>query len=72
MGDPLLNCLTTACCPPEVRQAALTKWLAQFMPAEYAEIASMQIFGNLDVAPKGTLAPLVQEIARLARGEKYQ
>jgi hypothetical protein len=72
MDDALLNCLTGACCPPGARQAALTKYLSQFMPEQYAAIAATQVLTNVDLAPKGTMQPLIQEVARLARGADYR
>lgn len=74
MGDPILNCLTTACCPPEQRQEVLAKWLVanSTIQAVQANDVAALILKHFDLAPAGTLTPLVQEIARLARGEGYK
>lgn len=71
MGDPILNCLTGACCPPEERAAVLTKWLSQFIPTVHAEVAAKELLTHCDLAPAGTLTPLVQAIAKLARGADH-
>lgn len=64
-----------ACCPPEARAGALAKYLV-----EQQAVASLDdglrvaelILKHFDLAPAGTLSPLVQEVARLARGQGYQ
>lgn len=73
MGDPILNCLTTACCPPEKRLEVLGNWLeTQGLDKTSAATAAKCILEYFDLAPAGTLTPLVQEIARLAKGEPYK
>ena len=70
MDDPILNCLTTACCPPEARAGALSAYLIAHgidTPERFAEF----LFKHFDLAPVGTLTPLVAEVARLARGEDW-
>jgi hypothetical protein len=69
--DPILNCLTTACCPPEERAAVLAKYLKE-EGIDTPEKFSAWLFKNCDVAPAGTLQPLVQAIAKLARGADYK
>lgn len=69
--DPIINCVIGACCPPEVRLKALTEYLLKGGCAD-AGVAAKVILDAFDLAPKGTLLPLVQEIARLAKGEGYK
>lgn len=53
--------------------AALTSYLSlRGVEAGNAEIAAKAILAVFDLAPAGTLTPLIAEVARLARGEKYQ
>lgn len=72
--DPIINCIIGACCPPEVREKALAQYLAQTSNISDAEAArtAKVILEAFDLAPKGTLLPLIQEVARLARGEGYK
>lgn len=75
--DPIINCIIGACCPPEVREKALAQLLCHdarspllSAPEQAAHVAKylLQVF---DLAPAGTLVSLVQEVGRLANGEKY-
>ena len=69
--DPILNCLTTACCPPEARAAALSLYLLEH-GIDTPEKFSAFLFEHFDLAPAGTLQPLVKSIAALARGADYK
>lgn len=72
MDPATINCIIAACCPPEARVHALQKWLTQFMPEGYALLAAQEVLKNFDLAPAGSLVPLVQAVAKLARGADYQ
>ncbi len=71
--DEYINCLLSICCPPERRQEVLTKLLIeQGVDANAAESCAKIMLEYFDLAPKNTMQPLIQEIARLARGEDYK
>lgn len=71
--DPIINCVIGACCPPETRAKALAKYLvSEGVDADQAERVSAVIVKAFDLAPAGTLTPLIAEVARLARGEAYK
>ena len=85
MDDPILNCILAVCCPPERAAAALAKLMQDELgPADStgifrepdwpitkdtAERVAAWIMKRFDLAEKGTLQPLKQSIARLARGQ---
>lgn len=70
--DEYINCLLSICCPPERYVEVMTKWLVeQGVDAHAAESCAKAIHNQFDLAPKGTIQPLIQEVARLARGQKY-
>ena len=71
--DEYINCLLSICCPPARRVEVLTKWLTeQGVDANAAESCAKCIDTHFDLAPKGSLQPLIQEVARLARGADYK
>jgi hypothetical protein len=71
--DPYINCLLSICCPPERRVEVLTKLLIEKgVDANAAESCAKIMCDTFDFAPKNTLQPLIQEVARLARGEDYK
>jgi len=71
-NDPYINCLLAICCPPARRQEVLTKLLIEKgVDASAAESCAKVILETFDLAPKDTMQPLIQEVARLARGEAY-
>ncbi len=67
--DPIINCVTGVCCPPEQRQRVLAKAIEDYChcDAVTAGIIADWILETFDLAPHGTLGPLVDAIARLAR-----
>lgn len=67
--DELWNCLTLACCPPAEAEVRLAAYIAKECGDNYGpkEVAQLML-KTFDFAEKGTLQPLVQSIARLARG----
>ena len=70
--DEYLNCLLSICCPPERRVEVLAKWLVtQGVDAHAAESCARCMDQTFDLAPKGTLQPLIQVVARLARGQTF-
>ena len=69
--DPILNCLLAVCCPPEKAQAVMAEYLTKegiTTPDQYAQ----WLFAHFDLAPKGTLQPLKDAIAKHARGADYK
>lgn len=70
--DPYINCLLSICCPPERQMEVMTKLLTeQGVDALAAESAAKVICAHFDLAPKDTLQPFIQAIAKLARGANY-
>ncbi len=65
--DPILNCLTGVCCPPEQRLRVMTKALMEYCGCDEATGARVGawILTTFDLAEKGTLEKLVQSIVRL-------
>lgn len=71
--DEYINCLLAICCPPERGVEVMAKWLVkEGVDANAAEAAATCICETFDLAPKGMLQPLIQEVARLARGANYK
>lgn len=70
--DPILNCLTGACCPPAERRLVMTKALMEYCKCDRgtADKIGGWILDTFDLAPAGTLTPLVEAIARLARNNE--
>jgi hypothetical protein len=70
--DPILNCLTGVCCPPDsAEQAAMaTKFFMEYasMDAKTAAVAGAAMLKYFDLAEKGTLVGFKASIARLAKG----
>lgn len=69
LNDPIWNCITLSCCSPAQAEERLAKYIAEHLgetpsPKDVAKL----LCGMFDFAEKGTLQPLVQSIARLARG----
>jgi hypothetical protein len=66
-------CILQVCCPPEQRAAALAKELAAdsssplFGHAHLAVQTAEFLFTYFDLAPAGTLGPLVEKISAIAR-----
>ena len=70
MDDPLLNCMTGVCCPPEAQILAMTdKLLKDGVCKERAEAEAFSRWNvkHFDLAEKGTLRPLVESILRIAK-----
>lgn len=70
--DPIINCIIGACCPPEQREKALARFLSAYTNEQTAAVCAEALCKHFDLAPAGFLAPLVKEIARLARGADYK
>ena len=71
--DEYINCLLSICCPPERQMAVMATFLRERGVDEpAAEASAKAICECFDLAPKGTLQPFIQEIARLARGANYK
>ena len=71
--DEYINCLLSICCPPERQTAVMATFLRERgVDGHAAEATAKVICECFDVAPKGTLQPFIQEIARLARGVNYK
>ena len=71
--DPYTNCLLSICCPPERQAEVFAKLLVERgVDAAAAASCATIVLGSFDLAPKGTMQPLIQEVARLARGAAYQ
>lgn len=71
--DPILNCLTGVCCPPESPEqlSMATKFMMDYggcADHATAEKCAAAMLKHFDLAEKGTLQPLKASIARLARG----
>lgn len=71
--DEYINCLLSICCPPERQAEVMTKFLITHgVDANAAESCAKVVCDSFDLAPKGTLQPFIQEVARLARGADYK
>ena len=71
--DEYINCLLSICCPPERQVSVMAKFLTeQGCDALAAESAAKIVCASFDLAPKDTLQPFIQAIAKLARGEDYK
>lgn len=70
--DPILNCLLGVCCPPDSAQQleTATKFFMEYagLAHGHAADAAACMLKHFDLAEKGTLQPLKDSIARLARG----
>lgn len=76
MGDPVLNCILAVCCPPfsSEQHEALARQLIMDGVCGEREAAKVSawLLKKYDLAEVGTLQPLKESIARLARGEDYK
>lgn len=73
--DPIWNCVLAVCCPPfsQGQREALAKFLiGKGIDANVAEQCASVVIESFDLAPSGTLQPLKDAIATLARGEHYK
>jgi hypothetical protein len=71
--DEYMNCLLSICCPPERQAQVMAKFLIEYgVDADAAESCAKVILDTFDLAPKGTMQPLIQAVARLARGADYR
>lgn len=71
--DPILNCLTGVCCPPDSAEqlASATKFMMEYggcTDHAVAEKCAAAMLKHFDLAEKGTLTAFKASIARLARG----
>lgn len=68
--DPILNCLTGTCCPPEEQRRRLAEELMKQcgLDADGATKAANWLLDTFDFAEAGTLTAYRDSIARLARG----
>lgn len=72
LDDPLLNCATAVCCPPEAQILALTdEVVKQGVCQERAEAEPIirWVVKHFDLAEKGALRPLVESIIRLHKAK---
>lgn len=75
IDDPVLNCILGVCCPPQSdrQHRALVKFLIEKgVDEDAAYKAASAIQAEFDLAPHGTLRPLKDAIARVARGPNYK
>ena len=71
--DEYINCLLSICCPPARYAEVMAKFLTEHgVDALAAESCAKVIDQHFDLAPKGTLQPFIQAIAKLARGTDYK
>ena len=65
--DPILNCLTGVCCPPEQRLRVMTKALMEYCGIDEATAKKVGawILDTFDLAEKGTLEAFIKSIVRL-------
>jgi hypothetical protein len=71
--DEYINCLLSICCPPARQAEVMAKFLiTNGVDANAAESCAKVLGEHFDLAPKGTLQPLIQAVARLARGADYK
>jgi hypothetical protein len=67
-------CILGVCCPPgsEAQSAALAKELTNDMVCSDTEarVVAAWLLKHFDLAPKGTVAPIITEIAKMARKAK--
>lgn len=71
--DPYINCLLAICCPPARYEEVMTKFLIEHgVDANAAESCAKVLHAHFDLAPKDTLQPLIQAVAKLARGADYK
>ncbi len=65
--DPILNCLTGVCCPPEQRERVMAKALMDYCQCDEATAKKVGawILSTFDLAEKGTLEVFVKSIVRL-------
>lgn len=59
------------CCPPEKAREVFAQYLAE-KNLTTPQLVAEFIFDHFDLAPKGTLQPLKDAIAALARGDSYK
>ena len=72
--DPILNCLTGVCCPPEAQAATLASELCKNCDCDDATAKKVAawMLGMFDLAEVGTLGAYRASVARLARGPHYK
>ncbi len=83
MSNGEVCCILGICCPPDAARAKLAEQLGRSMaatrgtvvspsggvPTAYAEAAADYVLSNFDLAPKGTLQPLVDYIVSHVKKE---
>jgi len=71
--DPILNCLTGVCCPPEQQRVVLAEAFQNYCGLDKAGAAKAAhwMLDTFDLAEAGSLVEFKASIARLARGPKY-
>ena len=70
--DPILNCLTGVCCPPEQRERVMAKALMEYCGCDEgtAQRVGAWILATFDLAEKGTLESFVKSIVRLHKNQE--
>lgn len=75
-GDPVINCALLICCPPlsQESEKAVASLLVSYggLDEATAKRAAPAVQKCFDLAEKGTLQPLKDSIARLARGADFK
>lgn len=68
MSNGEVCCILGICCPPEQRQQKLTSFIVDSLGCDekVADTLSTLIDVNFDLAPKGTLQPLVDAVSQMA------
>lgn len=69
MSNGEVCCLLQICCPPDQQTAQLSSHLEKDTgcPKEYADAVASYMTERFDFAPRGTLQPLIDKIAEMAR-----
>jgi len=71
--DPILNCLTGVCCPPEQQRIVLAEAFQTYcgLDKDGSTKAAQWMLSTFDLAEAGSLTAFKASVARLARGKKY-
>ncbi len=68
MSNGSANCLLEVCCDtPRAQKKLSEKFAGMGVSKEYADVCAAYIYEHFDLAERGTLGPLKQSIAKLAR-----
>ena len=69
MGDPVLNCLLEVCCGAADAQKLYAKRLVDkgLVKEDAAAAVAADLFGEFELAPRGSLTTFKADIARVAK-----